>query len=96
MIKRKGTQWTTIQCQNCKDCHKVLNDKHMRAVLCPYCGTTIMLSKGSTPQVNSLEDLKAINNIAQVADIYKNDPPAEFGRFPKVREEDTVGYQQKK
>ena len=78
MIKRKGDQWTTIQCQNCKDCHKVLNGKHMRALLCPYCGTTIMLDKGTTPVVNgSLEELNA--TIAK--------------QFPQVREEDTVGYQ---
>ena len=58
MIKRKDDQWTTIQCQNCKDCHKVLNDKHMRALLCPYCGTTIMLAEGTPPKIEgNLEDL---------------------------------------
>jgi ribosomal protein S27E len=46
MIKRKDDTWSTIQCQNCGNCHKVLKDIHMRALLCPYCGTTITLSEG--------------------------------------------------
>jgi len=60
-IIRKDSAWTTIQCQNCNDCHKVLSDKHMRAVLCPYCGTTIMLKEGSTPKVDSAESLTKLN-----------------------------------
>ena len=59
MIKRKDDVWTTIQCQGCMDCHKVLNDRHMSALLCPYCGTTIMLGEGSTPRVDNLETLNA-------------------------------------
>lgn len=51
MIIRSGDQWTTIQCPQCKDCHKVLNDKHMRVVSCPYCGHTIELSKGTVPLI---------------------------------------------
>jgi hypothetical protein len=97
MIVIKDSQWTTIQCDNdkCELCHKVLNNKHMRAVLCPYCGTTIMLSEGSAPKVEGLGNLEAINNIAQVVDIYKNSPPAELKRYPKVKEEDTVGHELK-
>jgi ribosomal protein S27E len=62
MILHNDHQWTTIQCTNCEDCHKVLNDKFMRAVLCPYCGTTLMLEKGKVPVVNG--STEAINRIA--------------------------------
>ena len=65
-IFRKDDQWTTIQCDNCNDCHKVLNGKHMRALLCPYCGTTIMLDEGTTPRIEEpLEDLNA--RVAEVS-----------------------------
>ena len=41
MIKRKGETWTTVQCQKCKDCFKVLNDRHLVVMKCPYCNSDV-------------------------------------------------------
>lgn len=51
MIIRKDDQWTTIECQDCKLCHKVLNGKQMKTLQCPYCGHTIGLSEGTVPLI---------------------------------------------
>jgi ribosomal protein S27E len=58
MIKRKDDTWSTIQCQNCGNCHKVLKDIHMRALLCPYCGTTITLSEGITHRTRATQGIQ--------------------------------------
>ena len=45
MIKRKDDFWTTIQCQKCMDCYKVLNNKAHGKQTCPYCSESINLEK---------------------------------------------------
>ena len=97
MIKRKDHQWTTVSCSNCKNCHKVLNDKFMRALLCPYCGTTIMLSEGKAPVIGNAEDLAALNRLMQVewtsleqvpADVALTTKPEDFSASLSEQEPD--------
>ena len=49
-IVRKDSQFTTILCDKCELAHKVLNNKFMNALLCPYCAHTISLSEGKSSE----------------------------------------------
>jgi len=69
MIIRKDDQWTIIECQDCKLCHKVLNGKHMKTLQCPYCGHTIGLSEGTVPLIKPRAKKSSLlmDDIARVA-----------------------------
>ena len=67
MIKRKDDTWTTIQCPNCNDCYKVLNNKAHWQQSCPYCSNLIELQEfkpegeaaATSPILDPVEELKA-------------------------------------
>jgi len=79
MIKRRGETWTTIQCQKCKDCFKVLNDRHLVMMQCPYCDSRIQVTVYNQ-QTDGAKGalLSAKINCAE--------------QYPKVRKEDAVAY----
>lgn len=60
MIKRKDDTWTTIQCRNCMNCYKVLNDRFQIKQQCPYCHRKIDLNdKHSEPTETIQESMAA-------------------------------------
>ena len=49
-IVRKDSQFTTILCDKCELAHKVLNDKFVATLKCPYCARTISLTEGKSSE----------------------------------------------
>lgn len=96
MIIRSDYQWTTIQCKNlvgdngkeCDLCFKVLTGKFALIQRCPYCLGEIDLRKSLYK-----ENWPGAQGALQPTKISCAEKGSIKKQFPKVRIEDTVGYQ---